>query len=328
MSTVNIVMATYNGEKYIKEQIESILGSNYTDWSLFIFDDGSTDATFEIAKSFEAKFPERIRVNQNKKNLGSTLNFLNGLKKVYEETSVEHNTETINKMPYSSNYARYYMFCDQDDVWNRDKIKITLERMKFIEKKFGKEKAHLVFTDTNVVDEKLELIYHSFFRSQCLYPYHTDLAHMLMENKCIGCTIMVNRAMLKYLDTLPEKARLHDWWLGLIASSFGHISYISTATLKYRQHGNNVVGSTSFQTYIKDRVKSLKHQKQSIQACFEQGREFLKMYESELSEEDKKCISQFVSIADSNWLRKRYLLMRYGFLKSGLIRNIGLLIII
>ena len=328
MSTVNIVMATYNGEKYIKQQIESILGSNYTDWSLFIFDDGSTDATIEIAKSFESKFPERIQVSQNEKNLGSTLNFLNGLKRVYELTNVEGTSDNASKMPCSSNHARYYMFCDQDDVWNRDKIKITLERMKFIEKKFGKDKAHLVFTDANVVDENLELIYHSFFRSQCLYPYRTDLAHMLMENKCIGCTVMVNRSMVECLKELPDAARLHDWWLGLIAASFGHISYVATSTIQYRQHGNNVVGSKSFGEYVKQRVKSLNNQKISINACINQGKEFLRIYQDELSEEEKKLISEFTLIADSNWVKKRYLLLRYGFLKSGLIRNIGLLIII
>ena len=84
MSTVNIVMATYNGEKYIKEQIESILGASYTDWSLFIFDDRSTDSTMKIVKSFEEKYPERIQVYQNERNLGVTLNFLTGLKKVYQ----------------------------------------------------------------------------------------------------------------------------------------------------------------------------------------------------------------------------------------------------
>lgn len=328
MSTVNIVMATYNGEKYIKQQIESILGSNYTDWSLFIFDDGSTDGTIEIAKSFETKFPERIQVNQNEKNLGSTLNFLSGLKNVYEDSNTEGVTDNCSKMPYSSNHAKYYMFCDQDDVWNRDKIKITLERMKFIEKKFGKDKAQLVFTDANVVNEKLELIYHSFFRSQCLYPYRTDLAHMLMENKCIGCTVMVNRSLVESLKQLPDAARLHDWWLGLIAASFGHISYIATATIKYRQHGNNVVGSQSFSEYVKQRIKTLDDQKKSIHACIKQGKEFLSIYQEELSEEEKKLITEFTLIEDSNWIKKRYLLIRYGFLKSGFIRNIGLLIII
>lgn len=140
--------------------------------------------------------------------------------------------------------------------------------------------------------------------------------------------MMINRGMLELMNKIPEKARLHDWWIGLIAASFGHISYISTATLKYRQHGNNVVGSKSFAAYIKQRVATLNNQKQSINACYEQGKEFLQIYQNELSEDEKAIITQFTSIADSNWLKKRYLILRYGFLKSGLIRNIGLFLII
>lgn len=329
MSTVNIVMATYNGEKYLKQQIESILGASYTDWSLFIFDDGSTDNTLEIAQDFEKRYPERIQVYQNERNLGVTLNFLTGLKKVYQLTNLEETPNVRAKMhPYSSNHAKYYMLCDQDDVWHRDKITVTLERMKFLEKKYGKEKAQLVFTDAKVVDENLNKIYQSFFSSQRLCPYNTDLAHMLMENKCIGCTVMMNRSVVRLLKKLPKNPRYHDWWLGLIVSSFGHIDYLDTQTLNYRQHGNNVVGSKSFLDYVKLRIKSLQQQKKSLLGCINQGSEFLEIYQDALSEKERKLLTVFASISKVNWFKKRYLLLRYGFLKSGFVRNIGLLIII
>ena len=329
MSTVNIVMATYNGEKYIKEQIESILGASYTDWSLFIFDDRSTDSTMKIVKSFEEKYPERIQVYQNERNLGVTLNFLTGLKKVYQLTNAQEAPNVRAKMqPSTSNQAKYYMLCDQDDVWMRDKITHTLECMKFFEKKYGENKEQIVFTDAKVVDENINLIYHSFFRSQCLCPYDTDLAHMLMENKCIGCTVMMNRAVVRHLQKLPMNARYHDWWLGLIAASFGHISYLKEPTLNYRQHGKNLVGGTSFLGYVKRRVKSLQAQKKSIKACIIQGMEFYDMYQDILPERHIKVLKSFIEIANSNWLKKRYLLIRHGYLKTGLLRNIGLLLII
>lgn len=329
MSTVNIVMATYNGENYLREQMESILNSSYTDWSLYIFDDGSTDMTVDIAREYESKFPERIKVYQNEKNLGCTSNFLSGLKTVYDNTKKEDGqTSSLKLEPSTSNQAKYFMFCDQDDVWLRDKIGITLERMKFLEKKYGKEKPFVVFTDAQVVSDKLELVYHSFYRSQCLTTCHTDLAHMLMENKCIGCTMMMNIPVVNYLKELPSKVRYHDWWMGLIAAAFGYISFVSTPTIKYRQHGKNQVGSMKFSKYVKLRMKSVSDQKKRLMDCEMQGIEFLKLYEKELSEEQKKLLLRFSSLSKSSFMRKRYLLVRYHFLKSGLVRNLGLFIVI
>lgn len=329
MSTVNIIMATYNGEKYISEQIESILASAYTDWSLFIFDDGSKDATVSIAREYERKFSERIRVYQNEHNLGLTMNFLNGLKQVYDQSEhVTCSAEDFRYQPSSSNHAQYYMFSDQDDVWHKDKILLTLERMRYMEKKYGKEKPQLVFTDANVVDEKLEKIYHSFFRSQCLVPYHSDLSHMLIENKCIGCTIMMNRSLVGNLKKIPEKARLHDWWVGLVASGLGHISYLPSQTISYRQHGNNVVGGTSFFEYATGRLRTLTEQRKKIQACVEQAEEFLNMYGDTLRASQREKLTAFVELSHANAFKKRYLILRYGFFKSGFLRNIGLLLII
>lgn len=308
MDMVTIIMATYNGEKYLKEQIESILSSSYRDFKLYIVDDGSTDSTMEILSRYKEKYPDLIEVSQNRANLGVTMNFLNAVKKTTSE---------------------YIMLCDQDDVWKKDKIARTLNRMKQMEVQFGKDLPVAVFTDAYVTDSKLNIIHESFFKSGRLNPGLTDLPHMLMENKLIGCTVMINGAVRNILRSrpLPKNARFHDGWLGLIAASFGKISFIPEPTLFYRQHESNVVGGRDFLSYVLNRVSNLRKQKESLLALEAQAREFADLYRNYFDSERLEIIERFSNLSRENFFRRRQLILRYGFLKSGIIRNIGLMFI-
>lgn len=309
MSTVAIVMATYNGEKYVGEQIESILDSSYQDFELFIYDDGSKDDTMSVLRAYEQKNPDKIHVFQNPANMGVTRNFLNALCR----TTMD-----------------YVMFCDQDDVWKPNKIAITLKRMRHMEAQTGKDKPIAVFTDAAIADEQLKVIRDSFFCSSHLNPKKTDLAHTLMENKLIGCTVMVNGSLRKVMQmyNLPENARFHDWWVALIAASMGKIGFIRESTLLYRQHGGNVVGGAGFLSYFKNRLSSLSRQKEALRALMQQADEFLGIYNDLLTEEKKSIIRDFAGLDRCGFFKKRKIILRYHFLKTGIIRNIGLLLII
>lgn len=137
MSTVAVIMATYNGEKYVRRQIESILASSYDDFEIFIYDDGSTDNTVSIVSELEQLHPSRIHLQQNEVNLGVARNFLQAVAKAQ---------------------ADYIMLCDQDDVWKPDKIEKTLKRIKAMEKRLGRDLPLAVFTDAIIVDENLNTI--------------------------------------------------------------------------------------------------------------------------------------------------------------------------
>jgi len=309
MSLVSIIIATYNGEKYIAEQIDSILKSSYQDVEIYICDDGSQDGTMDILREYEDKYPDIIHVNQNEKNLGVTLNFLEAICRTTTD---------------------YVMLCDQDDVWKIDKIAMTLKRMRHMEAQLDKKLAMAVFTDAKVVDAGLNTIDDSFFKSSHLNPRKTDLPHLLMENKLIGCTIMINASLRKVIQgfDLPVYAKLHDGWIGLIASSIGKIGYIDETTLLYRQHENNVVGNQTFISYIKDRMSSLKKQKEALNILQRQAQEFLYLYGSIISDDNKVIISKFANLSNVSILQRRLDIIRYGYFKTGLIRNIGLMIII
>lgn len=224
----------------------------------------------------------------------------------------------------------YVMFCDQDDVWKNNKIAITLKRMRHMEAQIGKEKPFAVFTDASIVDQDLNQLHASFFCSNHLNPKRTDLAHLLMENKLIGCTVMVNGALRKILQSTsyPEKSKFHDWWIALIAASFGKIGYVNESTILYRQHGGNVVGGADFSSYIKNRIESLNKQREAIYALEKQAEEFLALYGDQLTSENIELIQSFANLQQLGYFKRRCMLLKKGYLKTGLVRNIGLFIII
>lgn len=308
ISKIDIIMATYNGETYLKEQIDSILENTFTDWTLTICDDGSKDRTIPIVKEYEEKYKGKIILHQNEKNLGVKLNFFEGMKR---------------------SKADYIMFCDQDDVWKKDKIQITYDKMLELEKKQKKEIPLAVFTDANIVDEKLELLKESFFEAGALDTKKIDLAHILMENKLIGCTLMINKSVANRFNTLPTHVRMHDWWIAILVSSFGVIEFLNQKTLLYRQHGENVIGGNqNFFTYFKSRISSLKKQKQVLLLTQKQAECFYQIYQKELSPHSKQLIYDFANLHKMNFIKRRYLLFKHRYFKTGFIRNIGVFILI
>ena len=220
MEQIDILLTTYNGEKYLKEQIDSILKQTYTNFRLLISDDCSKDSTIKILKEYEQK-DNRIKVFLQEKNLGYVKNFEFLLTKVENEI---------------------YALSDQDDVWNNDKVEKTYKKLK-------EEDADLVFTDLEIVNEKLETINSSFndymFLSRKIKKYYKDYRLQYLYNCITGCTLMSKKKYLEKIIPIPMDSKyvIHDTWIGLIVALNGKIAYLDEATIKYRQHGNNQVGS-------------------------------------------------------------------------------------
>lgn len=224
---VDILLATYNGEKYLREQLDSILNQTYTDFNLIISDDCSTNIeTIQILKEYENK-DTRIEVFYQEKNLGSNRNFEFLLSKVQNE---------------------YYMFCDQDDVWNDNKIELCVEAIE-------REKADLVYTDLQVVDKNLNVINTSFNKKMKLLSKqrkYTDFRLEYLYNCITGCTLLGRTSMLKEILPLTNnKDILHDYWIGLVTSMKGKIYYLDVQTIKYRQHLDNQVGTKKYTSRFK-----------------------------------------------------------------------------
>lgn len=215
---VDVLLATYNGETYIKEQIESILNQTYQNIQIIISDDCSQDKTREILKEYEKN--DRIKVFYQEKNLGYVKNFEFLLKQVQ---------------------SNLYMLSDQDDVWKKEKIEKTVEKLQ-------KENADLVFGDLEVVDENLNTIHKSYNQymhlSRKIEKYGTDYRLQYIYNCMTGCTMLSKKEYLNQILPLPTNSKymIHDYWIGLILCLNGKVAYLKEPYIYYRQHGNNQVG--------------------------------------------------------------------------------------
>ena len=221
--STDILLATYNGQEYLKEQIDSILAQSNQDWQLLIRDDASDDDTLNIIKDYVARYSDNIKLIEDSGcHLGASLNFQRLL-----ENSI----------------AEYIMFSDQDDVWLPPKIEATLNLMKATEKAYP-NKPILVHTDLRVVDSQLKTIAKSTWRYQRSFPETgNDLSKVILQNVATGCTIMINRKAKTISLPIPKEAVMHDWWIAINVAKHGKIVYIPDQLVLYRQHHNNVVGA-------------------------------------------------------------------------------------
>ena len=220
MAEVDILLASYNGEKYIAEQIDSILAQTFTDWRLVIRDDGSSDNTPVIIEKYAAKYPGKIEI-------------------VHDDTVCKSPTSNFFELLKHAE-ADYVMFSDQDDVWLKYKIQITLDYMKKAERD-NPEKPVMVFTGLQVVDEKLRSM--DYLMGLDFPEARYSLRELLACNCATGCTQMINRELYEKLGGYDRSITLHDWWTTLYAATFGVIVRVPMAMILYRQHGDNSIGS-------------------------------------------------------------------------------------
>jgi glycosyltransferase involved in cell wall biosynthesis len=222
---VEILMSTHNGERFLAEQIDSLIAQTYENWHLIVRDDASRDSSVEIVKEYCRRYPDRITlVGSEEGQLGACLGFASILK---------HTT------------ADYLMFCDQDDVWLPQKVELSLNRVLEMEKE-NPGVPVLVFTDLTVVDEELRVLSDSFWRYQRIDPRHTSPRLLIFDNVATGCTTMFNRRLKEIAEPVPAEAVMHDWWFALVCSLRGKLGFVNESTILYRQHGRNDLGAQDY----------------------------------------------------------------------------------
>jgi glycosyltransferase involved in cell wall biosynthesis len=303
--TVDIIMGTYNGEKYVAQQIRSILDQTYPHIRLIIRDDASSDQTGSILQDYASRYPHKITLVPTEERLGIKGNF----------------SHLLNQTT-----APYVMFSDQDDVWYFDKVAKTLAKMKETER-LHPQLPVLIHTDLKVVDQNLHPIHASFWQYSGISPdLGKTLNRLLVQNVVTGCTTMINRSLANHVFSIPNEALMHDWWIALIAASFGQINFIPEPTICYRQHGKNTLGAKqhSFLSHLKKGFKSLKEPDAKL-AFFHQHQQqteaFLKTFQPKLKEEQKRALQTYLNLPHMSFLKSRYHIFKHGFFKNGLIRN-------
>lgn len=198
---VSIAMATYNGEKYLKEQLDSIYNQTYKNIEVIVCDDCSSDKTIDILEKYSQHYGLKYLINQS--NLGFKKNFekVIGLCK-----------------------GEYILLSDQDDIWVKEKIEILLENI---------SNYSLVHSACSLIDENTKEISPLWVKED---DFTYTFEKFIFGNTVTGCTVLFKRELLRYAFPIPSGEMYHDWWLALLATKMNGIVYCDDILVKYRQH--------------------------------------------------------------------------------------------
>ncbi|MDD3050250.1 MAG: glycosyltransferase family 2 protein [Candidatus Cloacimonetes bacterium] len=215
---VSVVLAAYNGELYLRQQIDSILEQSYQNLELVCVDDCSSDSTGRILINYLEKYPEKVRVSRNYKNLGSKLTFSRGVELATGD---------------------FIAFSDQDDVWQRDKIQVLMNELSL------NRDVVLVYSNSELVDENLQTIKTSTWDESSDFIQGKDFYKVLNNNTIMGCSLMAKADFVKACLPFPSTGFHHDWYLAMIAlgNNFS-IKYVDKCLFKYRRHAHNQINKS------------------------------------------------------------------------------------
>lgn len=220
---LSVALCTYNGARYLREQLDSIASQTRLPEEMIVCDDQSGDGSAEIVEAFASEAPFPVQLHVNKESLGAIRNF-------------EKAIGLCN--------GDFIALSDQDDVWLPDKLETTLKMLCEAEAKHGPATPLLAHTDLQIVDTERRPVARSFYRHQGFRRLHRDsLAELLLENYVTGCTVLMNRALKEAGLPIPQQALMQDWWLALVAAASGRVISLTEATVLYRQHEANAVGA-------------------------------------------------------------------------------------
>lgn len=286
MKKVQVLLSAYNGEKYISQQIESILRQKQVQISLLVRDDGSKDLTWKVLSGYAAVY-QNIRIYAGK-NIGTQRSYFDLL--IHADTDMD-----------------YYAFSDQDDVWHPRKLQRAVEALS------GLTASQPLLYAGNVVwaceDLQTKKRFHRRIRN------NPSFGNALVENICMGCTEVFNKSLMELARTHPPHCEiLHDWWLYMTASCFGRVYFDEGAYILYRQHGQNQVGmrNTHWKRW-KHRIKNFRRLRGLLS---DQAADFAFVYQDVL---EKNRELELVAGYKNDGRKKRSVLMENAIYRQNLL---------
>lgn len=296
---VAILLATFQGQKYLSEQLDSLLEQTYSNWELWVSDDRSSDDTIKILNSYIEKFPI------NKLNIGS------GPARGFVENFLSLTCST-------SICADYYAYSDQDDIWIANKLETAVQRLNLLPKNIPA----LYCSRTCLVDKFNNEIGYS-----PLFERPPSFANALIQNIGGGNTMVFNHAARDLLhETLDFSPGIsHDWWAYILVSGCGgNVIYDATPTVRYRQHDHNLVGMNFTWLARLKRIRMLfqgrfKHWNNSNIAAL-QSIQYL------LTPNNQQLLSQFANVRQQPLFKRLWQMRKVGIYRQTLLGNLGLVV--
>ncbi len=294
--SIAVLLATYNGEKYLGHLLDSLINQKFQDFIVYISDDNSSDGTLNVINYYIKKYPQKfvlLPIHESKKSARS--NFLYLLENVDSDL---------------------YFFCDQDDVWKNNHISLLKDKYDALSE-LEKQQPVVIHADLEVVDEQLNVISKSFFTYNNIAKYPENRYFYCVHNNVTGCAMLLNRALKKllYMDINVLRNNIvqlpmHDYLCAFIANIFGRIYFVDESIVLYRQHANNSVGAKNAKSfsYLKSKLFNLKQQVEYYNESVRFITFFCNYYEKMLDKNDYNLLTEFCS------LRKHWKLYRIGFI--------------
>lgn len=303
---IDILLATYNGARYLPVQLDSLLAQTHQDWRVIARDDGSTDTSLEVLENYAAAHPGKFILVKDGRKLGA-----------------KHSFSAL--MQYA--HSPYVAFCDQDDYWQPRKLEILLSMVLLAEGEVGGATPVLAHSDLEVVNQQLESMAPSFWNYQGIDPARNRLGHLLVENTVTGCAMLMNKALLEKAVPIPDAAYMHDYWLALVASMTGRIVFTREALVRYRQHSSNTLGAVKIPGLLSlpgGRLSPAKW-KISYRVACNQALALISALGGVSSPERVAPAIRFATLYEYGWLGRRWILVRNSSLPSRWRRRVSVL---
>ncbi len=286
--SVSVAMTTFNGEKFLARQLDSIFSQTLLPKEIVICDDCSTDNTIEILKAFSRNAPVDFTYHQNETQMGVTANF----KKAVSLTTP----------------GNYIALSDQDDIWLPQKLERSVQALVNIDNQITPA---LVYSDLIMIDGDENILNTSVNNVLAHDKYVHCLSTLLFGNFVLGCTVVMNEKMKQFFKDIPDNTPFnHDSWLSLIGFSFGKTACMPEAFIHYRKHDANI--SFTDQEYRKSRtgriwnhLKSILTNQDFLEKQIILAKSFLEKYEPELNPEQRALFANFTSLENASYLRKK-----------------------
>ena len=311
MARIDILLATYNGGRFLAQQLQSLTDQTCDDWRLIVRDDGSNDDTLVVLGEWaERTGAEMMLLEDGETGCGACENFARLL---------------------AASDAPYFAFCDQDDVWKPEKLFRLLTALQDAEREHASALPMLAFCDLVPVTEQLEPISNSF-RAFCglSIPSPARMAgHLMLQNVVTGCAMMGNAALRDTVGTVPSAAMMHDWWLALVAATMGQIVDVPDALVLYRQHGANAIGARRSTLtdhalrFAREPLVNFRHARDWVQGASRQSAVFANTYRGRLDDDIFGLYRSFGEARQHGFVRRKLFPIRHHAQSNSLARIVA-----
>ena len=301
-----VLLAAWNGEKHLPAQLASLSDQTDPAFAVLCQDDGSSDGTPALLEKICREDPRFHLAGESGQGFGAAGNFLSLLRQ---------------------SDADRILFCDQDDIWEKEKIAELGAAMTAAEQRYGASCPLLVHSDCRIISESGEIVADSFFRHQGWDPSAVTLPRLLVQNNVTGCTLIMNRALrdLAVRHGRPDTMFMHDWFLALTASAFGQVVFLDRTLTRYRQHAGNTVGASSRSLLRRalDMLLDAEKGRKRIRLTYSHTRAFLDSYQGVLPQGKAAVANEYLASESLPKLRRVRAVRRIGCIMQSPVARIG-----